>query len=168
VCGEYGSIPHADAEISGSPPRVWGIPANHAAVTGMERFTPTCVGNTSRFMLAPCPQAVHPHVCGEYPASLVESWAVTVHPHVCGEYGNHSAGIILSAGSPPRVWGILEFLPTLVSPGRFTPTCVGNTLLVARVWWKRPVHPHVCGEYSITIPRLQKLHGSPPRVWGIR
>ena len=54
-----------------------------------QRFTPTCVGNTSNNSLTVCCLTVHPHVRGEY--------------HRCIP----SAARLL--GSPPRAWGIQPF-----------------------------------------------------------
>jgi hypothetical protein len=32
---------------------------------------------------------------------------------------------------------------------------------------QHPVHPHVCGEYTVAEERDLHRRGSPPRVWGI-
>ena len=111
------------------------------------RFTPTCVGNT--------------------PVQLGPSGSNTVHPHVCGEYFLLFYTLINYGGSPPRVWGIPLWGREKQSNLRFTPTCVGNTLLLMVTLISVTVHPHVCGEY-VSLLFLQALSaGSPPRVWGI-
>ena len=52
--------------------------------------------------------------------------------------------------------------------GRFTPTCVGNTLSPAGVRRETTVHPHVRGEYVAAYLLNCHKSGSPPRAWGIR
>ncbi len=175
---------------SGSSPRVWGIHSTFILIIHCIRFIPTCVGNTRIRRLPPAVGAVHPHVCGEYGDTSVNTssfagssprvWGIllfrfsarsacTVHPHVCGEYV--IAGL---AG---------------VKSARFIPTCVGNTACrmlrslrlrgsSPRVWgilWRksrrvsrRAVHPHVCGEYGYIPGKVFETTGSSPRVWGIR
>ena len=128
VCGEYGPLSYELATINGSPPRVWGIRRHRGRHCGQPRFTPTCVGNTvgqTRRLASP-----------------------TVHPHVCGEYGIPDVMLAIATGSPPRVWGIRRVGVVGRLVGRFTPTCVGNTLRSFAFSLSAAVHPHVCGEYS--------------------
>ena len=115
---------------------------------GDKRFTPTAVGNTSRFPVRVPVRPVHPHGCGEYVAkTAARRSCCSVHPHGCGEYfrplerrlhrftptavGNtrrwRQAGVA-GYGSPPRLWGI-----------RWWRCCA----------WRATVHPHGCGEYSM-------------------
>ena len=70
-------------------------------------------------------------------------------------------------GSPPRVWGILHFSYLNRTRSRFTPTCVGNTLIASTSLLLDSVHPHVCGEYDTNALAEGDVAGSPPRVWGI-
>ncbi len=128
VCGEYGYSSFRFISVSGSPPRVWGIPLQQKPIMPPIRFTPTCVGNTVRRPFSSSSAPVHPHVCGEYLAEMDMSGPVTVHPHVCGEYSTRFRMWLAGGGSPPRVWGILECTTRTIRPSRFTPTCVGNTL----------------------------------------
>ena len=95
-------------KLEGSPPRVWGIPASPPARLWISGITPTCVGNTRRQIL---------------PELIRED-----HPHVCGEYSSMALRLAASAGSPPRVWGILIIGDFTGEIGRITPTCVGNTV----------------------------------------
>ena len=148
ACGEYCACVTTCAHYTGSPPRVWGIPAAVSRNDSVSRFTPTRVGNTPIQRRRYCTRAVHPHACGEY------------HDGVCV--------ILVQPGSPPRVWGIR--LRTLGGERcrRFTPTRVGNTQ-----WWLCAaggisVHPHACGEYVELLCLVPGHFGSPPRVWGIR
>ena len=46
VCGEITRSPAIVTSRVGSPPRVWGNLAGHAALGGFQRFTPTCVGKS--------------------------------------------------------------------------------------------------------------------------
>ncbi len=147
VRGEYSTPGCSKLQSFGSPPRAWGIRRWIDCGTLDNRFTPTCVGNTI------------------FPPSL--NLIATVHPHVRGEYVPNSSIQTEDFGSPPRAWGILafasslcrsgRFTPTCVGntlasapgsrPGRFTPTCVGNTARSSMPLGRLPVHPHVRGEY---------------------
>ncbi len=51
---------------------------------------------------------------------------------------------------------------------RFTPTCVGNAPPSAPRIRETTVHPHVCGECSVSTSGSPPSSGSPPRVWGMR
>ena len=90
-------------------------------------------------------------------------------------------------GSSPRAWGTLKDGPRTRIPGRFIPTCVGNTRSTdaclggscgssPRTWGTHPrvgtssahrsVHPHVRGEHCrVRAQHFTKL-GSSPRAWG--
>jgi len=159
---------------SGSPPRAWGRhqvvpavwrqPTVHPHVRGEDyglreveevrlRFTPTCVGKTSaaRLMLFPSCGSP-PRAWGRRPLALRTDDLRAVHPHVRGEDDRLQ----------------LSFARVI----RFTPTCVGKTILVSapatstngsppRAWgrllqfyWMRltiSVHPHVRGEDSCML-----------------
>src|SRR5262245_57786418 len=69
-------------------------------------------------------------------------------------------------GSPPRVWGrrlpFEESRPHI----RFTPTRVGTTAPRASFAPLVPVHPHACGDDSLSVSPIVFGRGSPPRVWG--
>ena len=49
---------------------------------------------------------------------------------------------------------------------RFTPTCVGTTLLFLCPSLCPPVHPHVRGDNLGWQQKLSCIAGSPPRAWG--
>ena len=134
--------------VSGSSPRAWGILGIFAAHGQIQRFIPTCVGNTWGASPAHRHGPVHPHVRGEY-ALAPSPWG--------RDYG-----------SSPRAWGIPALWTRSWRPCRFIPTCVGNTPRWRAYAGKHPVHPHVRGEYSTTptVPGLST--GSSPRAWGIR
>ena len=130
----------------GSPPRVWG--RQHAAMERgrVGRFTPTRVGKTA----AP-PKA-----------GLLRP----VHPHACGEDLEIGAEFPQNPGSPPRVWGRHGADGTQRPGYRFTPTRVGKTLLQTKQAFPPAVHPHACGEDSLSPSSSSSPSGSPPRVWG--
>ena len=127
VRGEYMYMGSYAAGMSGSPPRAWGIRISTRVVTWRCRFTPTCVGNTK--------------------ASTATVQATSVHPHVRGEYLNRIHYWFPFFGSPPRAWGIRTSNIGDNPDGRFTPTCVGNTIQPHCASYSAAVHPHVRGEY---------------------
>src|SRR5262249_36650957 len=51
---------------------------------------------------------------------------------------------------------------------RFTPTCVGKTLMLPVCAGLATVHPHVRGEDGMPVCRSASRGGSPPRAWGRR
>ena len=138
-----------NSDAPGSSPRVWGI---RVVVGGDEidrRFIPTCVGNTIRRTQKRRGFSVHPHVCGEYCLLMTAVLSRVRFIPTC--VGNTRAAVVElpgEDGSSPRVWGIRWVT-------RWTR-------------WRRSVHPHVCGEYVVLMPRALRLGGSSPRVWGIR
>ena len=69
-------------------------------------------------------------------------------------------------GSPPRVWGKLCPSAVICAAWRFTPTCVGKTILAFCAGSHPVVHPHVCGENFGSVLKRTGCVGSPPRVWG--
>ncbi len=131
----------------GSPPRLWGKLFSVVWQFIQRRFTPTPVGKTQRFAILP------------------RLWR----------------------GSPPRLWGKHwmgyatpareRFTPTPVGKtrivvltkymgARFTPTPVGKTRSTSARELARTVHPHACGENTIDDRMIERLDGSPPRLWG--
>ena len=50
---------------------------------------------------------------------------------------------------------------------RITPTCVGNTLADQLLPLMLRDHPHLRGEYLLTVAALLDAIGSPPLAWGI-
>ena len=128
VRGEYGAARQPAPVRYGSPPRAWGIRLSIPLRPHHTRFTPTCVGNTS-------PPA------GDFRMQ-------PVHPHVRGEYGGRWGYFRNRNGSPPRAWGILHSSHFHATRHRFTPTCVGNTVINSAILSTISVHPHVRGEYA--------------------
>ena len=178
----------ASTARSGSPPHAWGIQWFDFALALWLRFTPTCVGNTGAGVLATHFSAVHPHMRGEY-VNYTDCWLtrrrftptcvgntacrfqrrprLSVHPHMRGEYPCSQHLFCITSGSPPHAWGIHLYLASIPNRHRFTPTCVGNTLLDSSSLSPRSVHPHMRGEYSLFALAVLSYLGSPPHAWGI-
>ena len=147
--GEYVEPDGCFDGVTGSPPHAWGIQGETCRNLIKTRFTPTCVGNTSRPPVSPARTPVHPHMRGEYTTS--------------------TASLSARCGSPPHAWGIHRgSRPRRAATLRgFTPTCVGNTRPASAPPPPRPVHPHMRGEY-VKCEHAQPLPlGSPPHAWGI-
>ena len=91
---------------------------------------------------------------------------VKVHPHVCGENVQSSHRKRVHIGTPPRVWGKLLQQACSVGRNRYTPTCVGKTMIGIPFAGHQKVHPHVCGENTSVPLSSGDASGTPPRVWG--
>jgi len=89
ACGDCGGKSRTGWQVNGSPPRVWGLLAISVGLTESARFTPTRVG-TAR-------------------VSHTGSLPTTVHPHACGDCAGEPRNDAVNHGSPPRVWGLLDF-----------------------------------------------------------
>ena len=126
--GEYSSSASRTLASSGSSPHKWGIQQQRIKDAGIQRFIPTQVGNTIVAFPMILGSSVHPHTSGEYKFSMIAaSW----------EYG-----------SSPHKWGILVHAQGSLTPCRFIPTQVGNTLPGDRSTDLNTVHPHTSGEYE--------------------
>ena len=68
ACGEYLAMPSVLVGISGSPPRMRGIPEYQRRQNEESRITPAHAGNTLPFLWVTLPNRDHPRACGEYPA----------------------------------------------------------------------------------------------------
>ena len=73
-----------------------------------------------------------------------------------------------AVGSPPRLWGTLEFQNDRLTVGRITPTPVGNADECGCTPAPRSDHPHACGERLRAASCSASPVGSPPRLWGTR
>ncbi len=110
----------------GSPPRVWGRHSAGTVCGSQPRFTPTCVGQTSKrppslpLMTGSPPRAwgrrsqctIRCWMCGSPPTCVGQTWrtrlrttASPVHPHVRGADGVVVVHRVQRVGSPPRAWG---------------------------------------------------------------
>ena len=187
--GEYELAKQGRLRNDGSSPRAWGIPQVGHVLPCVDRFIPTCVGNTKVHGLSIFVSSVHPHVRGEYlrlggrrpdrPGSSPRAWGILL-ATVCAAgalrfiptcVGNTtcSPAITPPPSVHPHVRG--EYEPDIYvhrSISWFIPTCVGNTGQPGRFSFYSPVHPHVRGEYSIDSLNVIPNSGSSPRAWGIR
>ncbi len=66
------------------------------------------------------------------------------------------------------MWGTLCAGDALAVQGRFIPTHVGNTAVITVSLDESTVHPHACGEHSLTEFAVKPVAGSSPRMWGTR
>ena len=108
VHGELNALIRILLETIGSSPRAWGTPEICENAGRLERFIPTCMGNSL--------------------PSNPSSRGVTVHPHVHGELKYCHDQIDCWFGSSPRAWGTLCHEPPELFQARFIPTCMGNSL----------------------------------------
>ena len=126
VCGDNGRFKVQVRLYRGSPPRVWGQSPCLISLERRARFTPTCVGTMLQALQNRFHEPVHPHVCGDNQfLELLNS---------------------IIRGSPPRVWGQCGENRGAETESRFTPTCVGTIQVACSGGFRRPVHPHVCGD----------------------
>jgi len=130
----------------GSPPRAWGQRIRGVDFESVGRFTPTCVGTTSR-------------------STFGQGWR-PVHPHVRGDNLHVGVSFRDVRGSPPRAWGQPRGGSWLRAGDRFTPTCVGTTASSPSAGVVVAVHPHVRGDNLNVSPIRYREAGSPPRAWG--
>ncbi len=171
----------------GSPPRAWGRPGGQWRLARTDRFTPTCVGTTTRTSRSSSepigspprawgrrlqPSLTNP-VFGFTPTCVgttsPAAWhpgSSTVHPHVRGDDMTRDSNTARLTGSPPRAWGRLGQPDRLPPVPRFTPTCVGTTGDYPLPVVPYAVHPHVRGDDDDRAPEDEHEGGSPPRAWG--
>ena len=105
-----------------------GIPPGKLLQIANSRFIPADAGNTKTDSGAVAMQGVHPRGCGEYSRR---------HEYACR-----------SAGSSPRMRGILLHGHLDLDLYRFIPADAGNTAFLAWAAMALPVHPRGCGEYT--------------------
>ena len=174
--------------LVGSPPHVWGVLEKQRRGSHRLRFTPTCVGSTRSAPFRPTRRAVHPHMCGEY-SSMSHRFAAYAGspPHVWGVHFAKRLRYRSHRGSPPHVWGVLrawfrdrrratvhphmcgEYSYPCHGPNRrarFTPTCVGSTIIYSVLPIFLPVHPHMCGEYYFVVILIADNHRFTPTCVG--
>ncbi len=146
ACGEHRESRRGYHAQRGSSPRLWGTPSAPSPSPLSRRFIPTPVGNT--------------------PVMISASIAIAVHPHACGEHALPKRISQEIQGSSPRLWGTRHIRRGYGSRDRFIPTPVGNTHSEARAPPGAAVHPHACGEHSISPASMAVAAGSSPRLWG--
>ena len=146
VCGENVVSKPNSTSKAGSSPRVRGKLAGELIHRGAAGLIPACAGKT-----------------GEFPATPVSAWA---HPRVCGENSDRPEDGKRKMGSSPRVRGKLPvFLNNGLVRG-LIPACAGKTDSLHSTAIRRPAHPRVCGENTLSLVDGATLAGSSPRVRG--
>jgi len=106
VRGEYKMARTMVRSGLGSPPRAWGILFRLLLESVSCRFTPTCVGNTTRGRGRLAHLRFTPTCVGNTRHAEPDAAGFSVHPHVRGEYRTEKVHCSPTAGSPPRAWGI--------------------------------------------------------------
>ena len=146
VCGEKVQTLYYPDVQQGSPPRMRGkvlaalMPENRA------RITPAYAGKSG--CCNPDPQGQRDH------------------PRVCGEKRPVPAGLMLLAGSPPRMRGKGNRPAFPPAGGGITPAYAGKRLFQLHSVYLCWDHPRVCGEKSTSRCFLSPELGSPPRMRG--
>ncbi len=131
----------------GPSPRVWGLRLHARRFARPYRSIPTRVGTTAR-STPPQPQ-------------------LAVHPHACGDYSRLAQGRCNLRGPSPRVWGLRNLMRAGSLSSRSIPTRVGTTSVNEPGGLAFAVHPHACGDYSVSSRPTGHLNGPSPRVWGL-
>ena len=146
VCGEQCERTATASARCGSSPRVRGTGPIRLNPANRKRFIPACAGNR------------------KYWAS--SAGVITVHPRVCGEQVLRTTVTLPGCGSSPRVRGTAYPGGTSSPYIRFIPACAGNRGVPLRPGQDPTVHPRVCGEQFVDLPRHNMTRGSSPRVRG--
>ena len=130
----------------GPSPRVRGNRVPSAGTLASRRSIPACAGKPRGHASANSAGAVHPRVCGETDAIIVE--------------------LLLSRGPSPRVRG--NRVPDVErdDPKGSIPACAGKPSSWPRRPEQRRVHPRVCGETVHTVAVYLDDQGPSPRVRG--
>jgi hypothetical protein len=129
-----------------SSPHAWGTPHRKRQHQQLQRFIPTCVGNTCSRTHQNRYDAVHPHMRGEHDLRIIL-------PRV-------------RAGLSPHAWGTRLTVRHRSNSLRFIPTCVGNTAPWRQCARSASVHPHMRGEHSRIRIHDSGDFGSSPHAWG--
>ena len=147
VCGDFEFLAVILRDLSGSPPRMWGLLHRLCRCTLRRRFTPTYVGTSI--------------------STNYQGFFHQVHPHVCGDFSRQYCNGSDAGGSPPRMWGLQRGRSSPTRRDRFTPTYVGTSFSIFVVITYNQVHPHVCGDFGRSAESSGHQNGSPPRMWGL-
>ena len=74
VCGEHGDPAQLIPVLIGPSPRVRGTRRKPRRGYPARRSIPACAGNTVPVAMTANNSSVHPRVCGEHPAAVVQAW----------------------------------------------------------------------------------------------
>ncbi len=148
VRGDYSWPPRGSPWVGGPSPRAWGLQDGGNHHSGHRRSIPTCVGTTCVLRFLDQGPTVHPHVRGDYTATITATSP--------------------SPGPSPRAWGLLGYQADVGVLGRSIPTCVGTTTVAPWSPHMGSVHPHVRGDYTTHRSPRGTRAGPSPRAWGLR
>mgnify|MGYP003872208549 CR=1 FL=1 len=144
VCGRDFQCDACLQTIDGSAPRVRERPGVMPSITGRERFSPACAGET---------RSSRPTL----PRSSVQ-------PRVCGRDRSVGAVPRRGGGSAPRVRERRLRPAVAVNQPRFSPACAGETEARANGEPAGTVQPRVCGRDRFLTATVRGGRGSAPRV----
>ena len=135
--------------VSGSPPRVWGLPLQKA------KPSVRCT--------------VHPHLCGDYGTdALLDARGRRFTPTCVWTTNCHPQSLAIRGGSPPRDWGLRSPQSLTKQQCAVHPHVCGDYSQDEQLHnAQQTVHPHVCGDYGYRVQSGTSEGGSPPRVWGL-
>ena len=77
------------------------------------------------------------------------------HPHACGDKVIFSSSVHIFLGSSPRVWGQVQYHPSLITQLRIIPTRVGTSYCHGAGQIFNEDHPHACGDKLALQKALQ-------------
>ena len=185
--GEHEASAFIEFLYAGSSPHAWGTHLHRERRGHLDRFIPTCVGNTAGLTARTGRTWVHPHMRGEHLSEdMPEDIKGGSSPHAWGTpqqaywvqavtrfiptcVGNTPVSFDswpAATGSSPHAWGTHLLGPVLKAPLRFIPTCVGNTEHGQPAAGPAAVHPHMRGEHSHLGEPPAMDSGSSPHAWG--
>ncbi len=146
VCGGALSVRRGVRRFEGPSPRVRGSRPGSCARLASLGSIPACAGEPESRYRQPCPNRVHPRVCGGASASMVLS--------------------VIFAGPSPRVRGSPVVRTHVERGARSIPACAGEPTLPTSSWPKPRVHPRVCGGAILSFETESSARGPSPRVRG--
>ena len=169
ACGENRYKCYEDKVPIGSPPRMRGKHSIDSAVLKLLRITPAHAGKTLLRRINALVKADHtPAHAGKTSPTTPRLCSRPDHPRACGENPSVRVSRFTTPGSPPRMRGKHEVLPSIRKHGRITPAHAGKTSRPAAALRSQTDHPRACGENGIGLPRAGLSIGSPPRMRGKR
>ena len=155
MCGEKLSAVFTSCINLGSPPRVRGKGVPCSARRLGRGITPARAGKSvcgEKFIFVTTQISalrITPACAGK---SLSISFSVAFfrdHPRVCGEKQMALFKIFLRWGSPPRVRGKVDYVPSDRIVKGITPACAGKSVALSGKADKTEDHPRVCGEKCV-------------------
>ena len=107
-----------------------------------------------------------PTLVGRFHLRIAVNVCATVHPHACGEIATARICPVAVGGTSPRLWGDSDRRDVRINQTRYIPTPVGRFPRPAPTRAAMSVHPHACGEITISNSRDARFSGTSPRLWG--